>query len=155
MGCDPKNEQAVNKLLKIKNRSVDMGLILLGSNTKGIDGWLNISNHQKKTLLTPTEKPTTYLIPITNEAPPWVIGKHSSLALRISTMPIIQTLNEILGCPIVSTSANAHGKQPLQTKKQVEGEFLETLDYIVGGTCGTFNRPSSIVDIVTGKEIRS
>ena len=70
-------------------------------------------------------------------------------------MPIIQTLNEILGCPIVSTSANAHGKQPLQTKKQVEGEFLETLDYIVGGTCGTFNRPSSIIDIVTGKEIRS
>jgi len=116
LGCDPKNEQAVNKLLKIKNRSVDMGLILLGSNTKGIDSWLNISNHQKETLLTPTEKPTTYLIPITNEAPPWVIGKHSSLALRISTMPIIQTLNEILGCPIVSTSANAHGKQPLQTK---------------------------------------
>jgi len=131
-----------------------MGLILLGSSTQGIDSWLKISNQQMETLLNPTKKPTTYLIPVTQEAPSWVIGKHSSLALRISTMPIIKTLNEILGCPIVSTSANTHGQQPLQTKQQVQKEFSEALDYIVDGDCGAFIKPSTIIDIVTGKEIR-
>ena len=154
LGCDPKNKDAVNKLLMIKNRSLDMGLILLGSSTRGIDSWLKISNQQKQTLLMPTKKPTTYLVPVTHKAPRWIIGKHSSLALRISTMPIIKTLNEILGCPIVSTSANSHGKQPLQTKEQVQKEFSEVLDYIVEGDCGRFIKPSTIIDIVTGKEIR-
>ena len=69
-------------------------------------------------------------------------------------MPIIKTLNEILGCPIVSTSANRHGKQPLQTKEQVQKEFSGLLDYIVEGDCGGFIKPSTIIDIVTGKEIR-
>ena len=154
LGCDPKNESAVNKLLSIKNRSLDMGLILLGHSTKGIDDWLNLSNQQMETLLTPTKKPTTYLIPVTHEVPRWIIGKHSSLALRISTMPIIKALSEILGCPIVSTSANTHGQQPLQTREQVQKEFSEALDYIVEGDCGAFNKPSTIVDITTGKEIR-
>lgn len=154
LGCDPKNEVAVTKLLSIKNRSLDMGLILLGSSTRGIDNWLKISNQQMRTLLMPTNKPTTYLIPVTQEAPRWIIGKHSSLALRISTMPIIKALNEMLGCPIVSTSANRHGKQPLQTKEQVQKEFSGLLDYIVEGDCGGFIKPSTIIDIVTGKEIR-
>ena len=154
LGCDPKNESAVNKLLSIKNRSLDMGLILVGSSTKGIDDWLNISSQQMETLLAPTKKPTTYLLPVTHEVPCWIIGKHSSLALRISTMPIIKTLSEILGCPVVSTSANTHGQQTLETTEQVQKEFSEVLDYIVEGDCGAFNKPSTIIDIATGKEIR-
>ena len=128
LGCDPKNEVAVNKLLSIKNRSLDMGLILLGSSTRGIDNWLKISNQQMRTLLMPTNKPTTYLIPVTQEAPCWITGKHSSLALRISTMPIIKALNEMLGCPIVSTSANSHGnnhsKQKNRFKKSFQGYWI-------------------------------
>ena len=154
LGCDPKNEVAVTKLLSIKNRSLDMGLILLGSSTRGIDNWLKISNQQMRTLLMPTNKPTTYLIPVTQQAPRWITGQHSSLALRISTMPIIKALTKMLGCPIVSTSANRHGKQPLQTKEQVQKEFSGLLDYIVEGDCGGFIKPSTIIDIVTGKEIR-
>jgi L-threonylcarbamoyladenylate synthase len=95
-----------------------------------------------------------FLIPVTQEAPRWITGKHSSLALRMSTMPIIKALNELLGYPIVSTSANRHGKQPLQTKEQVQKEFSGLLDYIVEGDCGGFIKPSTIIDIVTGTEIR-
>ena len=41
MGCDPKNKEAVQRLLEIKQRPEDMGLILLGSSLDGVEtmGW--------------------------------------------------------------------------------------------------------------------
>ena len=38
--------------------------------------------------------------------------------------------------------------------KVLKKEFSEVLDYIVEGDCGRFSKPSTIIDIVTGKEIR-
>ena len=37
LGCDPWNEEAVDRLLAIKNRSVDKGLILVADNIRQFD----------------------------------------------------------------------------------------------------------------------
>ena len=48
MGCDPKNKEAVQRLLEIKQRPKDMGLILLGASIDGIESWIDISAEQKE-----------------------------------------------------------------------------------------------------------
>ena len=41
LGCDPQNEEAVNKLLKLKKRPISKGLILVGSNLGQMNPYIN------------------------------------------------------------------------------------------------------------------
>ena len=131
-----------------------MGLILIGSNLSGLKSWVDITNQHKEQIFSKTKRPTTYLIPVTEKAPYWIIGKHNTLAFRFVNTKIITTLTEALNFPIVSTSANYHGQEPLRKTEDVSLEMSSDLDYIIEGECGSFSRPSTIVNILTGKEIR-
>ena len=84
MGCDPKNKVAVQRLLEIKQRPEDMGLILLGASIDGIESWIDISAEQKEIIEGKNSVPTTYLVPKKEVAPSWISGKHDSIAIRIT-----------------------------------------------------------------------
>ena len=131
-----------------------MGLILIGSNISGLKSWVDITDQHKEQIFSKTKRPTTYLIPVTEKAPYWIIGKHNTLAFRLVNTKIITTLTEVLNFTIVSTSANYHGQEPLRKTEDVSLEMSSDLDYIIEGECGSFSRPSTIVNILTGQEIR-
>ena len=131
-----------------------MGLILVGSNITGLKSWINVTDQHREQIFSKTRRPTTYLIPVTEKAPYWITGKHSTLAFRFVNTTIVAILTEALGFPIVSTSANYHGQDPLRKTEDVSLEMSSDLDYIIEGECGSFNRPSTIVNILTGQEIR-
>ncbi len=59
-----------------------MGLILVGSNITGLKSWINVTDQHKEQIFSKTKRPTTYLIPVTEKAPYWITGKHSTLAFR-------------------------------------------------------------------------
>jgi len=131
-----------------------MGLILIGSDIKGLKSWVDITDQHREQIFSKTRRPTTYLIPVTEKAPYWITGKHSTLAFRFVNTKIIKILTEVLSFPVVSTSANYHGQEPLKKAKDVSLEMSPDLDYIIEGECGSFSRPSTIVNILTGKELR-
>ena len=61
-----------------------MGLILIGSNLSGLKSWVDITNQHKEQIFSKTKRPTTYLIPVTEKAPYWIIGKHNTSAFRFA-----------------------------------------------------------------------
>ena len=131
-----------------------MGLILIGSNIAELKSWINVTHQHRKQIFSKTKRPTTYLIPVTEKAPYWITGKHNTLAFRFVNTKIITMLTDALSFPIVSTSANYHGREPLRKTEDVSLEMSSDLDYIIEGECDSFSRPSTIVNILTGKEIR-
>ena len=131
-----------------------MGLILVGSNITGLKSWINLTDQHREQIFSKTRRPTTYLIPVTKKAPYWITGKHNTLAFRFVNTKIIRILTEALNFPIVSTSANYHGQEPLRKTEDVSLEMSSDLDYIIEGKCGSSSRPSTIVNILTGKKIR-
>ena len=131
-----------------------MGLILIGSNITELKPWITVTDGHREQIFSKTKRPTTYLIPVTEKAPYWITGKHNALAFRFVNTKIITTLTKALNFPIVSTSANYHGQEPLRKTEDVSLEMSSDLDYIIEGECGSFSRPSTIVNILTGKEIR-
>ena len=131
-----------------------MGLILIGSNITELKPWITVTDGHREQIFSKTKRPTTYLIPVTEKAPYWITGKYNTLAFRFVNTKIIATLTEALNFPIVSTSANYHGQEPLRKTEDVSLEMSSDLDYIIEGECGFFSRPSTIVNILTGKEIR-
>ena len=150
LGCDPVNEEAVYRLLKLKNRPVSKGLILVGSKLEQMKPYININKYKAK-LITKWPGPHTWIVP-TRTTPLWIRGNYDSVAVRVSNHPIIIEICNKFGGVMVSTSANMKGKKPVTTQQEVE-ELFEGLS-IVEGCLGTLNSPTPIQDIQTDKWIR-
>ncbi len=150
LGCDPQNEEAVNKLLKLKKRPISKGLILVGSNLEQMNPYINTEEYQNK-LISKWPGPHTWVVP-TKDAPVWVRGKYSSVAVRVSSHPTIVEICNNFGAAIVSTSANIQGKKPLRTKQEVEKSFDQLS--IVEGSLGSLKGSTPIQDVVTERWIR-
>lgn len=154
LGCDPWNEDAVYRLLAIKSRSVDKGLILIADNIRQFDflfedfpqDWID-----KMSATWPG--PNTWLVPHRDLLPEWLTGQHDSVAVRVSDHPLVRELCALVG-PVVSTSANPQGKPPARTRLRVEQYFRGQLDHVMGGALGRRRSPSVIRDLRTGEVIR-
>lgn len=156
LGCDPDAQQAVNKILQIKQRPVEKGLILLASELSQLLPYIDyaaLSNGQRQLLTSPQQRPTTWLVPISAATPPWICGQFTSVAVRLTTHPVVASLCQLSGKPLVSTSANLSGEAPAQTAEQAAQ--LVGVDLVFDGPLGGAKQTSQIKDISTGQVIRA
>lgn len=156
LGCDPDNEQAVRRILAIKQREVDKGVLLVASDREQIAHLTRSLTAQQSDWLAETwPGPVTWLIPDPdNYYPDWIKGQHSSIAIRVSAHPVVQALCQAFGKPIVSTSANLAGEPEIRSRLKLEQDFASTIDFIVEGELGGASAPSTIRDLVTGATLR-
>jgi len=156
LGCDPFNEQAVKRLLHLKNRPVSKGLILLVSSFEQIQPYLadDISDESLALLISVSDAPVTWLVPF-NQAliPKWITGEHSKLAVRLCNHPVVTELCQTFGKPITSTSANPAGSAPALSSTEVKSYFGDSL-HICEGETGHSIQPSQIKDLLTGVVVR-
>ena len=150
LGCNPQNEEAVYKLLKLKRRPVSKGLIVVGSNLEQMRPYIDV-NKYKERLLLKWPGPHTWIVP-TTEAPIWIRGKYDSVALRVSSHRTIVEICEKLEGAIVSTSANIQDEKPLKNEQEVKKEFDNLT--VVEGPLGCLEGPTPIQDVESNKWIR-
>ena len=156
LGCDPANEEAVYRLLHLKQRPVEKGLILVAASIEQLgDLVAPLSDQQVAKLNASWPGPNTWLIPATPKVPQWIRGQHASVAVRVSAHPLVQALCAEFGGPLVSTSANPQGLAEARSAADVLNYFNEQLDGLSPGEVGNSTSPSSIRDLMTGETIRS
>ncbi len=155
LGCDPANPRAIEKLLKLKQRPADKGLILIAASLTQLEPWLEKLPAEKKTaVLASWPGPVTWLWPVRQDVSTLLRGRHATLAVRVTDHPLAAALCEAFGGPVVSTSANPSGEPPARTARQVRQQFDERLDFILEGEVGGRNKPSEIRDVLTGRVMR-
>lgn len=156
LGCAPEDEQAVLKLLALKRRDYEKGMILVAANIDQIEYLLDpLSEEQRKTLTDSWPGPRTWLVPdVNNQVPEWIKGQYSSVALRVSDHPLVKGLCQAFGGPIVSTSANPQGKVPAMHQWQVRRYFGDSLAMVTPGAVGKNAKPTEIRDLISGQIIR-
>ncbi|MEH6559941.1 MAG: L-threonylcarbamoyladenylate synthase [Marinobacter sp.] len=156
LGCDPWNLQAVTRILELKNRPMEKGMILVAASVEQVRFLLDpLPQALQLAALSHWPGPVTCVLPDVNkQVPDWVRGSHSSIAVRVSEHPVVQALCESAGMPLVSTSCNPAGREPALNEQQVRGYFDGQLDQIVPGALGGNQKPSHIIDIVSGKQLR-
>lgn len=155
LGCDPFNRDAVCRLLEIKQRPIEKGLILVASDIADIQAYLADTSASQRALLQkhwPGFR--TWVIPDSGLIPPWIKGSHSGVAFRVSAHPLVQALCRAFGGPIVSTSANIAGHPAAVTRLKVVQYFGQSLDYVLPGPLGGAERASPIIDLETGQPLR-
>ncbi len=154
LGCIATNENSVKRLIEIKNRDENKGLIVLVSSLDQVSTWIIDLSYEQKTIILEKESPCTFLIPATDACPKYLIGGYSSLAIRLIKAKNILLFLDRLGFPLVSTSANISGENSITNVEGIMKNFSGLLDGILLGEC-TANKPSTIVDLLTNQVIRN
>lgn len=154
LGCNPDSEKALQKILTIKQRRTNKGLIILVSRLEQALCYLEpLSNQQIKNVSQISSRATTWLIPRRKNISELLCGQHEKLAIRITQHPIARNICEMTNSALVSTSCNLSGQPSLTTALDVKQQMGKQLDYIIDGQCGD-QQPSRIIDLITGQILR-
>lgn len=155
LGCDPADPAAVARILALKRRSTAKGLILIAASLEQLAPWVApLGNAQRAALARRHHPPITWLVPAARLTPPWLTGRHPTLAVRITNHPIAAALCRSAGRALVSTSANPGGRPPARSALAVRHYFAAKLDGVVAGPVGGAAQPSEIRDLDSGRVIR-
>ncbi|GAB3745532.1 L-threonylcarbamoyladenylate synthase [Lysobacter olei] len=157
VGCDPMNEAAVMRLLAIKQRPVDKGLILIAADVAQLDAlvaWAALPDNRQTAVRASWPGPNTWTVPVTARVPTWIRGAHPSVAVRVSDHPTVIALCRAFGGPLVSTSANLTGQPPAFARAELDPRLLERLDAVCDGETGGLAAPTAIRDAATGTVLR-
>lgn len=158
LGCDPDNQQAIEKLLKIKNRPKSKGLILLASNFEQLAPYLDLTqldNAQIELILSRWPNGVTQVLPAHPEISSFLTGDFSTIAVRVTDQQDVVSLCQQTNKPIVSTSANLSGVEPARTWQTLDPKLIATIDHIVKGETLGYTQPSTIIDGLTGEVFRT
>ena len=157
LGCDPFDAAAVTRLLRIKQRAVEKGLILIAGTRAQFDGlvdWAALSPAQVEAVYASWPGPHTWIVPVTARVPRWITGAHDGVAVRVSAHPGVVALCAAFGGPLVSTSANPAAEPPPRTLDGFAPTLLAQLDGVVAGDVGTLANPTAIRDARSGAMLR-
>lgn len=158
LGCDPFNQYAVQRILGLKQRSVDKGVILIAATVAQVEPYLVGLNTEQYQRVVQSwlsgQGANTWLVPLTSDIPDWISGIHDRVAIRVSHHPVVQALCLAYGGMIVSTSANPAGAEAARTARQVQVYFADQVSCVTGEV-GESAQPSVIRDAVTGRILRA
>ncbi len=156
LGCDPFQWSAVQRILRLKGRPSGKGLILLAADFSMVEPWIKPLTPELRSRVFGTwPGPVTWLMPARPELPAWIRGAHDTVAVRVTGHPVASALSQAASMPIVSTSANQSGEEPLRTAQAIHDHFVFGLDGVVEGALGLLEGPTEIRDALTGCVIRT
>ncbi|MGF1726443.1 L-threonylcarbamoyladenylate synthase type 1 TsaC [Photobacterium nomapromontoriensis] len=157
VGCDPDSEMAVHKLLALKHRPMEKGLILIAANYAQLTRYVDdsaLSEEQRARIFASWPGPVTWVMPTKPGVPRFLTGQFDTIAVRVTDHPQVQALCLAFGKPLTSTSANLTGQEPGRTVADVERQLGGQLAAILQGETGGRDNPSEIRDALTGNIFR-
>ncbi len=154
LGCDPTKPEAIKKIISIKQRSADKGLILIAANTLQATEYVTIEGSQKQSITESWPGPNTWLLAPKESAHPLLRGEFPLQAMRVTAHDIANQLCDAFGGAIVSTSANLASQAMLTHIDDVSHYFGDQLDVILDAPIGNDTSPSTIRNGLTGEILR-
>jgi L-threonylcarbamoyladenylate synthase len=156
LGCDPENKAAIKRVLQIKHRSADKGLILIAAELSQLDPYITpLSDELRTQLLSTWPGPVTWLLPAAPYVPALLRGKYPTIAVRVTAHPIAARLCRYAKMAIISTSANISGREPARSLEHVAIVFGGQIDFILEGPVDPTGTPTEIRDSESGRIIRA
>lgn len=156
LGCDPWDIDAVFRILELKQRAPERGLIIIASHIDQVRPFVApLSQALERKVKRTWPGPVTWLLPIGEDTPWWLCGAHYTLAVRVTAHPVAAALCETAGQALVSTSANISARRPARTARDVRRIFGSRIDYVLNAPVGGRKGPTEIRDAVTGAAVRA
>ena len=155
IGCDATNEQAVDKIYKLKNRHDEKAMIVLVADERQVLQYTASPDLSVFDYLQETTKPTTVIYDGALGLAENLVGKDGSIALRICNESFCRHLIKRFRKPIVSTSANISGQPTAKVFTEITNAIKTQVDYVVAYRQDdtTVAAPSSVIKWNNGEVI--
>jgi len=135
LGCDVRDDQAVEKILELKNRPASKGLIVLISKIEQLSEYVEQVPDIAWDLVEFAEDPLTIIYPKAKNVSPLLVGLDGSIAIRLVKDEFCKGLIYRYQRAIVSTSANLSGEISPRN-------FGEIAPSIISGVAGILKNPA-------------
>jgi L-threonylcarbamoyladenylate synthase len=158
IGCDPRSEAAVMRLLALKQRPMEKGLILIANDYGQLLPFVDdkkIPMDKRADIISRWPGPTTWLLPASPDAPKWITGQHNLIAVRVTAHPTVKRMCKEFGGAIVSTSANVTGEPTITEFSLLRNTFTDKVACYVDEPLGDSMQPSKIINSFTGEVVRT
>ena len=153
IGCLATDRKAISRVFKIKKITPPKPLIVLIKNYRMLRSLCYVTKVQEKYIRKlwssrTSARPTTLILRSRGQLPKEILGEGGSLAVRLPQSDFLTKILVKLNQPIISTSLNITGCEPLSDIKVI-GRYFKLLqpDLIIDSGKTKKRRPSQIIDI--------
>ena len=129
LGCDAKNEAAIEKIYQIKNRPSSKSLIILVDSPRMLQDIVEVPELAWD-LIEFNEKPITIIYDNPKGLPKSLVAEDNTIAIRLTHDLFCKKIIGKLKGPIVSTSANLSGEPSPKVFSEVNKIVTERVDFI-------------------------
>ncbi|WP_171013522.1 L-threonylcarbamoyladenylate synthase [Chitinivorax sp. B] len=154
LGCDPRQWRAVQRVIRLKRRPAHKGLIMIAASFEQLAPFVQSPTAAERALLDRFwPGPYTFIMRASRRAHRLLTGRHGTIAVRVTAHPGAAGVCRALGTALVSTSANLAGQVSLKSARACHRAFGKRV-HVVAGQTGRRKKPSTIIDLRTGKVLR-
>ena len=149
IGCDATNDEAVERVFRIKQRADSKAMISLVDSIQSLNQWVKVIPVAAKNEIERAERPLTIIYEHPEGISEALKAQDGSAAFRITSAEFTQELCRLLGKPLVSTSANVSGKPSPESFYEIDEDLKEAVDYVCnyGRNSSKAVKPSRIIKI--------
>lgn len=130
LGCSALSQEAVSQIYKIKNREADKSCILLVDSVALLKQYIVDIHPRIETLIHFHQRPLSVVYQANNKLPSYLTRDDNSIAIRVTKDPMLCDLISLLGCPLVSTSANKSGYPTPINFTDIDSQILDEVHYV-------------------------
>lgn len=131
LGCDATNAEAVEKIISLKGKTPNKGLIVLLANERDILQYVAAPDPAIFDFFDTILKPTTVIYDNGIGVADNVLNQDGSLAIRLVSEDFCRHLLKRFKKPVVSTSANLTGQPTPKIFTEIQTEITSKVDYVV------------------------
>lgn len=152
LGAIYDSREAYDRLNKIKGRSPEKPYSLMCAHRSDIYKLGEVNELADKIIAAFIPGELTIVLKAKVKEPSWIISSDGWIGFRVSADPDVQKMIDFIGKPILATSVNKSGEQPLTGASEVIDAFGSEIDGIILGDASG-SRPSTVVKVDEGIEI--
>ncbi len=133
IGCSIFNKRGIERIYLLKRREKKKPFSFICSDISDVARYAKVSNYAFKILKRHLPGPYTFVLTASNIVPDLLVTKQKSVGIRIPSNKICHEITKNLGHPIITTSANISGEEPIGDPEKVELELGKNLDLVING----------------------
>lgn len=147
VGCSIFNKKGIERIYLIKQREKKKPFSFICSDLSEVARYAKVSNYAFKIIKRYLPGPYTFVLDATSIVPDLLVTKQKTVGIRMPDNPICLSIVRELGHPIITTSANVSGEEPIGDPFLVDQAMGKQLDMVVDGGVLTAD-VSSVVSLI-------
>ncbi|MBM4287215.1 MAG: threonylcarbamoyl-AMP synthase [Deltaproteobacteria bacterium] len=147
IGCDLLNKKAIEKIYQLKKRPLAKPFSFICADLKNISEYAKVSNFAYKTMRRLLPGPYTFILEGSRLVPKIMLTRRKTAGIRVPDNAICLSLVQLLGHPIISTSASREDGSVMSDPYDIAEYYKPPLDLVIDGGI-IAPAPSSVISLI-------